>query len=55
MITITKSMTSRRGLFALGAAAAAGVTLSACNRGGGEGGGQRVMLAASTQTNPFFV
>lgn len=57
MITITKSMTSRRGLFALTAAAAAGVTLTACNRGGGEeeGSGQRVMLAVSTQTNPFFV
>lgn len=60
MITITKSMTSRRGLFALTAAAAAGVTLTACNRGGGEDGeagasGDRVMLAVSTQTNPFFV
>lgn len=56
MITITKSMTSRRGLFALGAAAAAGVTLTACNRGGDtEGAGERVMLAVSTQTNPFFV
>lgn len=57
MITITKSMTSRRGLFALGAAAVAGTSLAACNRGGdGErGGGQRVMLAVSTQTNPFFV
>src|SRR5699024_373524 len=57
MITITKSMTSRRGLFALGAAAVAGTGLAACNRGGdGEGGGgQRVMLAVSTQTNPFFV
>ncbi|MGO1481410.1 MAG: substrate-binding domain-containing protein [Brachybacterium sp.] len=57
MITITKSMTSRRGLFALTAAAAAGLTLSACNRGGGEdgGSGDRVMLAVSTQTNPFFV
>ncbi|MGO1569131.1 MAG: substrate-binding domain-containing protein [Brachybacterium sp.] len=56
MITITKSMTSRRGLFALTAAAAAGVTLTACNRGGdAEGAGERVMLAVSTQTNPFFV
>ena len=49
-------MTSRRGLFALTAAAAAGATLTACNRGGdGEGAGERVMLAVSTQTNPFFV
>lgn len=56
MITITKSMTSRRGLFALTAAATAGVALTACNRGGGEeGAGERVMLAVSTQTNPFFV
>ncbi|MEV0869512.1 substrate-binding domain-containing protein [Brachybacterium paraconglomeratum] len=57
MITITKSMTSRRGLLALGAAAVAGTGLAACNRGGGGegGGGQRVMLAVSTQTNPFFV
>ena len=39
MITITKSMTSRRGLFALTAAAVAGTSLAACNRGGdGEGG-----------------
>lgn len=57
MIAITKSMTSRRSLFALGAAATAGLTLSACNRGGeeGSGGGERVTLAVSTQTNPFFV
>lgn len=59
MITITQSLTSRRGLFALTAAAAAGITLSACNRGGDEsaggGGGERITLAVSTQTNPFFV
>lgn len=59
MITITTPRTSRRGLFALTATAAAGMTLAACNRGDGEGGaggdGDRVTLAVSTQTNPFFV
>lgn len=59
MITITQQMTSRRGVLALGAALTAAGTLAACNRGGGEegggGAGERVTLAVSTQTNPFFV
>ena len=56
MLTITKSVLDRRRLFALTAAAGAGLTLAACGRGeGGDAAGQRVTLAVSTQTNPFFV
>lgn len=40
---------------ALFAALTLSVGLSACNRGGEEGGDGKVLLALSTQTNPFFV
>ncbi|PMC76795.1 MULTISPECIES: substrate-binding domain-containing protein [unclassified Brachybacterium] len=57
---ITRStLASRRSVLAASGAVLAGLTLAACNRGGGDGGeggaGGRVTLAVSTQTNPFFV
>ena len=46
---------TRRQLLGLSAAIAAGFALAACNRGGSDTAGKKVLLSVSTQTNPFFV
>ncbi|NHU85653.1 D-ribose ABC transporter substrate-binding protein [Kocuria sp. JC486] len=52
MNTITQHLTSRRDFLALTTATVAGVALTGCNRGERP---DRITLAVSTQTNPFFV
>lgn len=52
MNTMTQHLTSRRSFLALSTAVVAGGVLTACNRGERP---ERITLAVSTQTNPFFV
>ncbi|MDO5617898.1 substrate-binding domain-containing protein [Kocuria sp.] len=48
---MTQRLTSRRGFLALATATVAGLALTGCNRGERP---ERITLAVSTQTNPFF-
>lgn len=53
---MTTSILSRRRLLALSGAGAATIALAACNRGGdSSAASKKIVLAVSTQTNPFFV
>lgn len=55
-MTLSAFTPGRRGVLTFGAASAAALTLAACGRGSDAGSASgRIVLAVSTQTNPFFV